>query len=92
MGLFVTLSINDIQHNSTLHYGECHYAEFRDYFIVMLNVVMLSDVAPYKLKTHETSNFDRFFRACKRILTNLKRLRCTDIKQIDLKHVSCSQT
>jgi len=27
------------------HYGWFHYAEFRDLFIVMLNVVMLSVVA-----------------------------------------------
>ncbi len=42
MGLFVTQSINEIQH-STLNYAEC-----RDYLIVMLNVVMLSVVEPSK--------------------------------------------
>jgi len=41
MSLVTTLSI-DIQHNSI----ECHYAECRDYLNVMLNVVMLSVVAP----------------------------------------------
>ncbi len=42
MGLFATRSINNIQHNSTLHYAECCYAERRKYLIVMLGVVMLS--------------------------------------------------
>jgi hypothetical protein len=41
MGLVTTLSI-DIQHDSM----ECHHAESRDYLNVMLNVVMLSVVAP----------------------------------------------
>jgi hypothetical protein len=55
MDLFATLSLYDIQHNDTRHtsikyrYGECHYAECRDYLNVMLsvvrpNVVMLSVV------------------------------------------------
>jgi hypothetical protein len=26
-GLYLTLSINDIEHNNALHYAECHYAE-----------------------------------------------------------------
>ncbi len=54
------LCINDIQHNSTLHYAERHYAECCDYSnvmlcvimlsVVMLNVVMLSVVAPLRLQ------------------------------------------
>ncbi len=42
MGLFATFSINDIQHNNTLRYAECHYAECRDYSIVTLSFVILS--------------------------------------------------
>ncbi len=48
--------MNDIQHKSTLCYGECLYSECRDLLnvmvnvvmlnVVMLNVVMLSAVAP----------------------------------------------
>jgi hypothetical protein len=39
--LFVTLSINDTQHNNALHYAERYNAECR-IFIVMLSVIMLS--------------------------------------------------
>ncbi len=44
LGLFATLSINDIQ-----HYGECYYAECRNCLnitlsVIMLNVIMLSVV------------------------------------------------
>jgi hypothetical protein len=45
-GLFVTRSINDIHHKSysaKQHCIECHYAEYRNLF-VMSNVVMLSVV------------------------------------------------
>ncbi len=56
-GLFVTLDINDIQHNDTqktsieFYYVECRYAVCGDYLRVMLSVfmlngVMLSVVAP----------------------------------------------
>ncbi len=38
-GLFVTLSINDTQHETICI--ECHYADSRDLFIVMLNIIML---------------------------------------------------
>jgi len=38
---YVTLSITDTQHNNALLYAECHVL-----FIVMLNVVRLSVVAP----------------------------------------------
>ncbi len=44
MGLFATLSINNIQHHSALSYAECGYAECRDYLNVithLLNVFML---------------------------------------------------
>jgi hypothetical protein len=41
MGLFAT------QHNSIeCHYGDCLYAECRDFFIVMLSVIMQNVVAP----------------------------------------------
>jgi hypothetical protein len=50
-GLFVTRSINDIHHKSysaKQHCIECHYAEYRNLFVmsnvVMLSVVMLSVV------------------------------------------------
>jgi hypothetical protein len=39
----MTLSINDIQHNSTLNHAECRYAECPDYLIVMLNLLSISD-------------------------------------------------
>jgi hypothetical protein len=52
--LFVTLGINDTQHNKTYHYAECHYgechyaechyAECRVSFVVMLNAILLSVV------------------------------------------------
>jgi hypothetical protein len=52
-GLFVTLGINDTQHNGTLYvecyYIECHEAECRDLFIIMLSVVMLNVAAPLQL-------------------------------------------
>ncbi len=40
---------NNIQHNSTLCYAECRYAEGRDYLnvmlmVIMVNVIMLSVV------------------------------------------------
>jgi hypothetical protein len=45
--LFVTLSINDIQHKShSEKHSVCHYAECRDLCIIMLNVTMLSVVMP----------------------------------------------
>ncbi len=52
MGLYVTLSIIDTQHNNVLPYAECRYAECHILFIVMLsinmlNVVMLSVVASF---------------------------------------------
>jgi hypothetical protein len=49
----MTFSIGEtyknIQHNSTLYYAECRYAEGRDYLnvmlmVVMVNVIMLSVV------------------------------------------------
>jgi len=47
----LTLSIDDIQHKSTFSYGECCYTECHDYLnvtlsVILLNVVMLSVVAP----------------------------------------------
>ncbi len=54
-GVFATFGINPIQHNSTssanCHYTEYNYAECRNLFIIMLNVVklivvLLSVVAP----------------------------------------------
>jgi hypothetical protein len=50
MGLYATLSINGTQHKCHSaqciwrHFTECHYAEHRDYFNVILNVVMLNAV------------------------------------------------
>jgi hypothetical protein len=41
-GLFVTFGLNDIQRKTL--YIECHYAEWRDLFIGMPNVVILSVV------------------------------------------------
>jgi hypothetical protein len=52
MGFVVTLSINYIQHNDTQPTSiECSYAECRDYLnvmliVIMLNIVILSVVAP----------------------------------------------
>ncbi len=43
-GLLATLSIKDTQHKTLLI--ECHYDECRDFFIVMLSVIMLNVVAP----------------------------------------------
>jgi hypothetical protein len=43
-GLFVTLSINDIQHKRHSALQKCHYAEFCYFLTVMLNVNMLSVV------------------------------------------------
>jgi hypothetical protein len=54
-GLLVTFRINDIQQKNTLDplqlvsqfvhcYAECHCAEFRNLFIVMLNVIALNVV------------------------------------------------
>ncbi len=50
----MTFSINDTQHNNSLHYAECHCPECRILFIVMLsfimlNVVMLSVVVALKV-------------------------------------------
>ncbi len=45
-GLYLTHGINDTHHNKALHYPQCHNAEWRIIIIVMLNVVMLSVVAP----------------------------------------------
>jgi hypothetical protein len=54
----MSLSITDTQHNNALHFAECHCAQRRVLFIVvlsavlmsviMLNVVMLSVVDPTK--------------------------------------------
>jgi hypothetical protein len=49
MGLFATLSIIDTQHDSTLYYSVCLYAEYRDFLnvtliVVLLNVAMLSAI------------------------------------------------
>jgi hypothetical protein len=46
-GLFVTLSINEIQHKrhsaqQNSHYAECLYAVFRNFLLVVLSVIMLS--------------------------------------------------
>jgi hypothetical protein len=46
-GLFVTLSINDIQHKrhsacQKCHYAEYLYAECQNFLIVMMNVIILS--------------------------------------------------
>jgi hypothetical protein len=67
-GLYVTLSINDTQHNNVLPYAECRYAECHILFIVMLsinmlNAVMLSVVAPFLQTCYSalipTANFFR---------------------------------
>ncbi len=45
--LFVTVSVNNIQHkfhSAYQHSIQCHYAEYHDLFIVMPNVIMLSVV------------------------------------------------
>jgi hypothetical protein len=42
MGLFVTLSINDVQHKRHSASQKCHYAECRDFLFVLLNFIMLS--------------------------------------------------
>jgi len=71
-GLFLTLSINDIQHKrhfayQKCHYAQCLYAECHNLLIVMLNivmvsVVMLNVVVPFKqvlkkkIKKFECSN------------------------------------
>ncbi len=56
MGLFVTLRLNETQHNNTANnyaecrinqcYSECHYAEVIMLSVVMLNVIRLSVMAP----------------------------------------------
>jgi hypothetical protein len=38
----MTLSINDIQRNNTLHYAKCRYAECLILFIVLLSIIMLN--------------------------------------------------
>jgi hypothetical protein len=43
-GLYITLSITDTQHYNALRYADCHCAECRDSFIVMLSVIMLNVV------------------------------------------------
>ncbi len=48
-GLFVTLSINDIQHKNKQHFALCLYAGCRDFLIVTLSIVMLNVVAPILL-------------------------------------------
>jgi hypothetical protein len=41
-GLYKTLSITDSQHNNALRNADCHCAECRVSFIVMLSVIMLN--------------------------------------------------
>ncbi len=68
----MTLSI-DIQHNSIeCQYADCRYAECRDYLnvmlsIFMLNVVMLSDVAPiFMLKvTYTECHISALYAECR---------------------------
>ncbi len=53
-GLYMTLSMNDTQQTHTLYFADCHCAHCRILFTVklsvgMLNVVMLSVVAPENL-------------------------------------------
>ncbi len=43
-GLFVTLSMNDTEHDNAQNYAHCHYARTRVLFIAMLNVIILSFV------------------------------------------------
>jgi hypothetical protein len=43
MGLFMTLSMTTLCYYTERHYAECHVS-----FIVTLNVIMLSVVAPWK--------------------------------------------
>jgi hypothetical protein len=45
LGLYVTLSINDTKHNNAIHCAKCRYAECSVLLIVMLNVIMLTEVA-----------------------------------------------
>jgi hypothetical protein len=50
-GLYMTLSINDTQHDNSLPYADCSYAECHVLFtimlsVTMLHVVMLSVVVP----------------------------------------------
>ncbi len=59
--LYVTLSINDTQHNNALHYSECNYAQCPVLFVVMLivtivNVVLLSVAAPFICLVSVTNN------------------------------------
>jgi hypothetical protein len=52
---FATLSINDTQHKNTLyerHYVESPYAECNALFIVVVNVVMLSIMAPIRIMAY----------------------------------------
>jgi len=42
----VTFSIMTLSVTTLCHYAECCSAEWHDLFIVMLNVIMLSVVAP----------------------------------------------
>jgi hypothetical protein len=48
-GLYVTLSINNIEHKYALRYAECHYALSHILFIVMLSAVMLSVIMLYHM-------------------------------------------
>jgi hypothetical protein len=80
-GLFVTLSINEIQHKRHLD-TECLYAVFRNFLLVMLSVIMLSViilsvVAPLKWSTFQ--GFDgKLFRL---ELKHLKHSSLSDVMQ-----------
>jgi hypothetical protein len=43
-----TLSMTTLNIITLCHYTECHCAECRDLFIVIMNVIMLGVVAPFK--------------------------------------------
>jgi hypothetical protein len=46
-GLYVTLNVNDTEHNNALQYEVCHYVECPILLIAFPSVIMLSVVAPF---------------------------------------------
>jgi hypothetical protein len=42
----MTLSIHESQHKKLYHYGQCHFAERRIFFVVMLSVIVPSVIMP----------------------------------------------
>jgi hypothetical protein len=45
-GLFVTFGIMTLSVTKSFQYAQCHYSEFENLFIDMLNAVVLSVVVP----------------------------------------------